>query len=96
MSETKKVETKASKKTRAAKESKAKAEKGTNVARAPKDPEATKVFAFRLTPAESEALHVAAGPANASRVMRALAGAFVKEDRAVFESIVADARKLRA
>ena len=53
------------------------------------------VFAFRMTKAESAALHTAAGPANASRVMRGLAGAFVAEDRAVFESIIEDARKLR-
>jgi hypothetical protein len=53
-------------------------------------------FAFRMPKAESAALHQAAGPANASRVMRALAGAFVREDRAVFESIVEDARKLRS
>jgi hypothetical protein len=53
------------------------------------------VFAFRLTKAESAALHRAAGPANASRAMRALAGAFVAEDGAVFESIIEDARKLR-
>ena len=52
-------------------------------------------FAFRMTKAESVALHKAAGPANASRTMRALAGAFVAEDRAAFESIVEDARKLR-
>jgi hypothetical protein len=53
-------------------------------------------FAFRMPKAESEALHKAAGPANASRTMRALADAFVREDRAVFESIVMEARKLRA
>ena len=53
------------------------------------------VFAFRISKTESAALHKAAGPANASRVMRSLAGAFVAEDRAVFESIVEDARKLR-
>jgi hypothetical protein len=52
-------------------------------------------FAFRMTKAESVALHTAAGPANASRTMRALAGAFVAEDRARFESIIEDARKLR-
>ena len=53
------------------------------------------VFAFRMSKAESVALHKAAGPANASRVMRTLAGAFVAEDRTMFESIVEDARKLR-
>lgn len=54
------------------------------------------VFAFRLTKAESAALHRAAGPANASHVMRALAGAFAAEDHAAFEAIIEDARKLRA
>jgi hypothetical protein len=52
-------------------------------------------FAFRMTKAESVALHKAAGPANASRTMRRLADAFVREDRGMFESIVEDARKLR-
>jgi hypothetical protein len=61
--------------------------------RAPKEDLMT--FAFRMTKAESIALHKAAGPANASRTMRALAGAFVSEDRAAFESIVEDAKKLR-
>jgi len=53
-------------------------------------------FAIRLPVPERDAFHTAAGPANASNVMRALAGAFVAEDRAVFESIVENARKLRA
>ena len=61
--------------------------------RAPKEDLMT--FAFRMTKAESVALHRAAGPANASRTMRALAAAFVAEDRAAFESVVEDARKLR-
>jgi hypothetical protein len=52
-------------------------------------------FAFRLTKAESAALHRAAGKANSSRTMRALAAAFVAEDRAAFETVVEDARKLR-
>ena len=52
-------------------------------------------FAFRMTKVESVALHKAAGPANASRTMRALAAAFVAEDRAAFESIIEDARTLR-
>jgi hypothetical protein len=53
------------------------------------------VFAFRLSRPESERLHLAAGPANASRTMRALAAAFAAEDRTAFESIIEDARKLR-
>jgi len=52
-------------------------------------------FAFRMSRAESVALHKAAGPANASRTMRALAAAFVTEDRAAFEAVVEEARKLR-
>jgi hypothetical protein len=52
-------------------------------------------FAFRMSKAESAALHKAAGPANASRTMRALASAFVAEDRAAFETVVEDAKKLR-
>ena len=50
-------------------------------------------FAFRMPKTESAALHKAAGPGGASRVMRSLAGAFVSGDRAVFESIVDDAGK---
>ena len=61
--------------------------------RAPKEDLMT--FAFRMTKAESVALHKAAGPANASRTMRALAAAFVAEDRAAFEAVVENARKLR-
>jgi hypothetical protein len=52
-------------------------------------------FAFRMPKAESAALHKAAGPANASRVMRALAAAFVSGDRAAFEQIVEDSKKLQ-
>jgi hypothetical protein len=51
--------------------------------------------AFRMPKAESAALHKAAGPANASRTMRALAAAFVAEDRTAFEAVVEDAKKLR-
>jgi len=54
------------------------------------------VFAFRITKAESEALHRAAGPANASRTMRALAAAFAAEDPDGFKAVVTEARKLRA
>jgi hypothetical protein len=54
------------------------------------------VFAFRLPLPEREAFHTAAGPAGASRTLRALADAFTKEDRAAFESIVEEAKKLRA
>jgi hypothetical protein len=52
-------------------------------------------FAFRLPKSESAALHNAAGPAGASRTMRALAAAFVTGDRTQFELIVDEARKLQ-
>jgi hypothetical protein len=52
-------------------------------------------FAFRLTPAESAAFHKAAGAAAASRTMRALAAAFVTGDRAQFELILDEARRLQ-
>jgi hypothetical protein len=91
-------------KTRKAKVAKPKAAK----AKAPKAPKPRqekaeredrsdwKTFALRMPSSESAALHKAAGPANASKVMRALAGAFVTGDRAAFEAIVEDAKKLRA
>jgi hypothetical protein len=53
------------------------------------------VFAFRLSKPESEALHAAAGPANASRTMRSLAAALAAEDADAFKVLVAEARKLR-
>ena len=94
---TKPTKTKAPKKTAKAKAAAPKA-KPAKVAkpkkeRAPKEDLMT--FAFRLSKIESAALHRAAGPANSSRTMRALAAAFVAEDRAAFETVVEDARKLR-
>jgi hypothetical protein len=81
------TKTKTAKTAKAAKPEKPKREK------APKKDLMT--FAFRMPKTESAALHASAGPANASRTMRALAAAFVAEDRAQFESIVEEARKLR-
>jgi hypothetical protein len=75
-------------KTKTAKAAKPKREK------APKEDLMT--FAFRLPKSESAALHKAAGPAGASRTMRALAAAFVNEDRAAFEGLLVEAKKLRA
>ena len=74
---------------------KSKVEKAAKAKREKPPKEDLMTFAFRMTKAESVALHKAAGPANASRTMRALAAAFVAEDRAAFESVVEDARKLR-
>ena len=70
----------ADKKAPKAKEPKPKAE------RAPK--EELVVFAFRLTPAERDAIHTAAGPAKASKYVRALARAASVGDLALVTKIV--------
>ena len=46
------------------------------------------VFAFRLTAAERELLHEAAGPAKASRFVRTLAVAAARGDKARIEQIL--------
>ena len=52
-----------------------------NQGRKPREPkEALVVFAFRLTPKERKAIHQAAGPAKASRFVRALAVAASQGD----------------
>lgn len=89
MSEKKKPETQTTK-TKAAKKPEPKPKRE----RKPKE-EGLVVFALRMSEAERVALHKSAGPANATRVMRSLAAAFVAEDRAAFEVVVDDAKKLR-
>ncbi len=54
------------------------------------------VFALRMTEAERTKLHETAGPANASRLARAVLVAAANEDEAAFKAALADARKLRA
>jgi len=46
------------------------------------------VFAFRLTPEERADIHKAAGPAKASRVVRALAVAAARNDEAAVKAIM--------
>ncbi len=88
MSDSKKTETKTAKAKKTFKEPKPKKEK------APK--EALCVFALRMTEAERTKLHETAGPANASRLARAVLVAAAHEDEAGFKSALAEARKLRA
>jgi hypothetical protein len=87
------------KKAKAAKSPKKSAAKAEAKAAKPKKDRAPKedlmTFAFRLPKTESAALHKAAGPAGASRTMRALAAAFINEDRAAFEGLLVEAKKLR-
>ena len=54
------------------------------------------VFAFRLTPAERDAIHKTAGPARASRFVRRVAVAFANEDEATFRNLLRDVRKTRS
>ncbi len=53
-------------------------------------------FALRLPKATSAALHEAAGPRRASRVMEGLANAFIAGDEAAFKAIVNEAREARS
>ncbi len=46
------------------------------------------VFAFRLTPAERDAIHKAAGPAKASKFVRTLAVAAARNDEATVKAIL--------
>jgi len=46
------------------------------------------VFAFRLTPEERDAIHKAAGPAKASKFVRALAVAAARRDEAAVRTIM--------
>jgi len=46
------------------------------------------VFAFRLTPEERDAIHKAAGPAKASKFVRALAVAAARKDEAAVRAIM--------
>jgi hypothetical protein len=86
----KKTETKTTKSSKAPKKAEAKVKRE----KAPK--EDLCVFALRMTEPERVALHKAAGPAQASRVMRSLAVAFTNEDDAAFKTLLAEAKQLRA
>ena len=79
---TKKARAKTAKaaKPKAAKQPKAKKEK------APKGPKPERVFAFRCTTPELEAIHRTAGPRNASQFIRSVAAAFAQEDASAFKA----------
>ena len=66
----------------------------TKAAKAPE--EELCVFAFRLAPAERDAIHKTAGPRNATQFVRRVAAAFAKEDEAAFKAVLAEARTLRS
>ena len=49
------------------------------------------VFAFRLTPAERDAIHKTAGPTKASKLIRRVAVAFANRDEEAFREVLEDA-----
>ena len=71
-------------KVKAAKEPKPKKEK------APKEPQV--VFAFRLTEAQRDTIHKAAGPGKATRFVRSAALAAASGDRPAFEELLTAAK----
>ena len=54
------------------------------------------VFAFRLTPAERDAIHKTAGPARASKFVRRVAVAFANEDEPAFRGVLKEAGEARS
>jgi len=86
---TRKARTKAAKPAKQVKAVKPKKE------RASKGPVPGRVFAFRCTTPELEAIHRTAGPRNASQFIRSVAAAFAAEDHAAFKAVIEEARKLR-
>jgi uncharacterized protein (DUF1778 family) len=59
-------------------------------AKPPKEPQV--VFAFRLTEAERDLIHKAAGPAKATQFVRSAALAAANADNKTFETLLAQAK----
>jgi len=78
------AKTKKTAKVKAVKEVKPKKEK------APKEPQV--VFAFRLTEAQRDQIHKAAGPGKATKFVRSAALAAASGDRPAFEELLATAK----
>ena len=58
--------------------------------KAPKEPQV--VFAFRLSEADRDLIHKAAGPAKATKFVRAAAIAAANQDSKAFETLTAQAK----
>ena len=80
-------------------EKKASAKKVTPKAAKPKREKAPReelcVFAIRLTRAERDAIHAAAGSRNATRFVRSLAVAASRDDMKGIQQVLKEARELR-
>lgn len=83
------VETKPTKKARA---KKAKVDASAEPTATPEDADELCVFAFRLTRAERDAIHAAAGPARASRFVKGLAIAAARGDVDQVGAILTEAK----
>jgi outer membrane biosynthesis protein TonB len=59
-------------------------------------PKPNRTFAIRITDDELAAIHKAAGPRNATRLVRAVVAAFAAEDEGAFKTIVKEAREARS
>ncbi|HEV8242935.1 MAG TPA: hypothetical protein VGV60_11245 [Candidatus Polarisedimenticolia bacterium] len=81
---------KASKKTAKAAKLKTQKEPKPKKEKAPKEP--LVVFAFRLSEADRDRIHKAAGPAKATKFVRAAALAAANQDSKVFDELVAQAK----
>ena len=73
-----------------AKAAKPKAPKEPKKVKGPKEP--LVVFAFRLSEADRDLIHKAAGPAKATKFVRAAALAAANQDSKAFEELVAQAK----
>ena len=63
---------------------------------APKAEKPSRVFAIRISDAELDAIHKAAGPRNATKFIRAVVAAFTSGDESAFKAVVKQAREARA
>ena len=81
--------------TKKATRKKATAKKAGTKQNAAKPKEDLVVFAIRLTQAERDKIHVAAGPRNATHFVRTVAAAFANEDVKAFQAALKEARELR-
>jgi len=63
--------------------------------KAPKGPKPDRTFAIRITSEELAAIHKAAGPRNATRVIRSVVAAFSQGDTKAFARVLEEAAQAR-
>jgi hypothetical protein len=90
-----KAATKSAKKAKGKAEPKRSSSKKTTAMPKARASESLVVFAFRLTPAERDVIHDAAGPAKASRFVRAVALAAARRDVGALQSILMETQEAK-